>query len=89
MKVYVDAYCDPTGGKRLSLRLSQRRAAAVTTYLEGKGIASDRLILRGFGATQFIASNHNADGRAQNRRVEPVPITDQVNQQAPSIAFGN
>ena len=70
MKVYVDAYCDPTGGKRLNFRLSQQRAAIVSAYLEGHGIASDRLIARGFGATHFIARNDTADGRAQNRRIE-------------------
>ena len=70
MKVLVDAYCDPTGGKRLNFRLSQQRAAIVSAYLEGHGIASDRLIARGFGATHFIARNETADGRAQNRRIE-------------------
>ncbi len=70
MKVYVDTYCDPTGGKRLNLRLSQQRAAIVSAYLEDHGIASDRLIARGFGATHFIAGNETADGRAQNRRIE-------------------
>ena len=64
IKVYVDAYCDPTGGKRLNLRLSQLRAATVTAYLEDHGIASDRLTPRGFGATHFIASNDTGDGRA-------------------------
>jgi outer membrane protein OmpA-like peptidoglycan-associated protein len=49
MKVYVDTYCDPTGGKRLNRRLSQRRAAIVSAYLEDHGIAPDRLIARGFG----------------------------------------
>ena len=70
MKVYVDTYCDPTGGTQLNLRLSQQRAAMVSAYLEDHGIASDRLIARGFGATQFIANNETADGRAQNRRIE-------------------
>jgi len=70
MKVYVDTYCDPTGGQRLNLRLSHRRAAIVSTYLEDHGIASDRLVVRGFGATHFIAGNETAEGRAQNRRIE-------------------
>jgi len=70
MKVYVDTYCDPTGGKRLNLRLSQQRATIVSAYLEDHGIASDRLIARGFGETHFIARNETADGRAQNRRIE-------------------
>ncbi len=70
MKVYVDTYCDPTGGRRLNLRLSHQRAAIVSAYLEDHGIASDRLIARGFGATHFIARNETADGRSQNRRIE-------------------
>ena len=74
MKVYVDTYCDPTGGKRLNFRLSQQRAAIVSAYLEDHGIASDRLIARGFGATHFIARNDTADGRAQNRRIELILI---------------
>jgi outer membrane protein OmpA-like peptidoglycan-associated protein len=74
MKAYVDTYCDPTGGKRLNFRLSQQRAAIVSAYLEGHGIAADRLIARGFGATHFIARNDTADGRAQNRRIELILI---------------
>jgi len=70
MKVYVETYWVPTGGQRLNLRLSQQRAAIVSAYLENHGIAPDRLIARGFGATQFIARNDTADGRAQNRRIE-------------------
>jgi OmpA-OmpF porin, OOP family len=70
MKVYVDTYCDPAGGVQLNLRLSQQRAAVVSAYLEDHGIASNRLIARGFGATQFIASNETAVGRTQNRRIE-------------------
>jgi outer membrane protein OmpA-like peptidoglycan-associated protein len=75
--VYVDSYCDPTGGRQLNRELSGDRAIAVATYLERKGIASDRLIARGFGATDFVASNATADGREQNRRVELklVPIS--------------
>ena len=74
MKVYVDSSCDLTGEKQLNLRLSQQRAATVTAYLEKHGIASDRLIPRGFGATHFVAKNDTSDGRLQNRRVELVPI---------------
>ncbi len=74
MKVYVDSSCDPTGEEQLNLRLSQQRAVAVTAYLEKHGIASDRLIPRGLGATHFIARNDTANGRLQNRRVELVPI---------------
>jgi len=73
--VYVDAYTDPTGGKETNLRLSQQRAENVKAYLETKGIPSDRLIPRGFGAEDSIASNDTPETRKQNRRVELVPFT--------------
>ena len=73
-KVNVNGYCDAIGSERYNMRLSQRRAEAVVTYLEGKGVASDRLIPQGFGKANFVASNDTAEGRAQNRRVELIPV---------------
>jgi OmpA-OmpF porin, OOP family len=73
VNIYVDGYCDAIGGEEYNLKLSQRRADAVAKYLESKGIASSRLSPRGFGKTNFVASNDTDEGRAQNRRVELVP----------------
>jgi len=73
-RVNVNGYCDAIGSEQYNMRLSQRRAEAVATYLEGKGIAGDRLVAQGFGKTNFVASNDTAEGRAQNRRVELIPI---------------
>ena len=73
-KVYVDAYTDPIGGKEANLRLSQQRAENVKAYLETQGISSDRMIPRGFGAENFVASNDTPETRKQNRRVELVPL---------------
>jgi len=70
MKVYVDAYCDPHRRDALNLRLSQQ-ARRDGVCLPGRSWdCVNRLIARGFGATQFMASNETADGRAQNRRIE-------------------
>src|SRR5271165_1261936 len=74
VKVDVNGYCDAIGGEEYNLKLSQRRANAVVKYLVGKGIAADRLIPQGFGKTDFVATNDTAEGRAQNRRVELVPV---------------
>jgi len=89
--VLVDSYCDPTGGKQLNQRLSGDRAVAVATYLEHKGIASDRLIPHGFGATEFVASNATADGREQNRRVELrlVPISREESASSPNESLSH
>jgi hypothetical protein len=72
--VYVDAYCDPTGGKRVNQKVSKERAEAVAEYLEHHGIASDRLVPRGFGVSDFVASNKTPAGREQNRRIELVVV---------------
>jgi OmpA-OmpF porin, OOP family len=72
--VNVNGYCDSIGSDAYNLKLSQRRADAVVTYLVEAGIPSDRLIPHGYGKTDFVAPNDTAEGRAQNRRVELVPI---------------
>ncbi len=74
VKVDVNGYCDAIGGEEYNLKLSDRRANAVASYLEGKGISADRLIPHGYGKTDFVAPNDTAEGRAQNRRVELVPL---------------
>jgi OOP family OmpA-OmpF porin len=73
VNIDVDGYCDATGREEYNLKLSQRRADAVTKYLEDHGIAASRLTARGFGKTNFVASNDTDEGRAENRRVELLP----------------
>jgi outer membrane protein OmpA-like peptidoglycan-associated protein len=73
-KVYVDAYDDPSGGAKLNQRLSDERAKAVKAYLIEDGIAPDRVVARGFGASHFVASNAAPSGRLQNRRIELVIV---------------
>ncbi len=77
VKIYVNGYCDAIGTVRYNLKLSQRRSEAVAAYLEDKGIPASQLIPQGFGKTHFVATNKTADGRAQNRRVELVPVDQQ------------
>ena len=72
-KIDVNGYCDAIGGMRYNQKLSERRANAVASYLEDKGIPSSQLMPQGFGKTHFVAPNDTAEGRAQNRRVELVP----------------
>ena len=74
VRVNVDGYCDSIGKAQYNLKLSQLRAASVAGYLERAGISAGRLIARGFGKTNFVASNDTDQGRAQNRRVELVPL---------------
>ena len=72
--VQVNGYCDSIGTRRYNLKLSDKRANAVAQYLEDHGIAANRLIPHGYGKTHFVASNRTRAGRAQNRRVELLPV---------------
>jgi OOP family OmpA-OmpF porin len=74
VKVDVNGYCDWIGGERYNQKLSERRSASVAAYLEDKGIPADQLIPQGFGKTNFVATNNTREGRAENRRVELVPL---------------
>ena len=62
-------HTDSTGPDAHNQRLSERRAQTVASYLEGKGIASGRLLVKGMGESEPIADNATREGRALNRRV--------------------
>jgi OmpA-OmpF porin, OOP family len=67
--VELQGHTDSTGSARYNLGLSERRAESVREYLISQGVSPSQLTAKGFGATQPIASNSTAEGRAQNRRV--------------------
>ena len=72
--VDVNGYCDWIGSDAYNLKLSDRRANAVVNYLVEQGIPASRLVPHGYGKTDFVATNDTPEGRAQNRRVELVPV---------------
>ena len=70
--VNVIGHTDNVGDSSFNFDLSQRRAQAVTSVLINAGVAPQRLRSVGRGENQPIATNANASGRQQNRRVEIV-----------------
>ena len=66
----IEGHTDSAGRRQRNLTLSQQRADAVKAWLVGQGIESTRLDATGLGPDRPVASNRNARGRAQNRRVE-------------------
>ncbi|HTV77454.1 MAG TPA: OmpA family protein [Steroidobacteraceae bacterium] len=69
VKVEVQGHTDSVGKAAYNLKLSQRRAQSVLDYLLKDGVAPDQMVAKGYGETQPVASNKDADGRAKNRRV--------------------
>jgi OOP family OmpA-OmpF porin len=68
--VIVEGHTDSVGSDAYNMKLSHRRANAVSDYLASHGIPASRIRTEGYGESRPVASNDTADGRAQNRRVE-------------------
>jgi outer membrane protein OmpA-like peptidoglycan-associated protein len=68
--VEIRGYTDNVGSRALNKKLSLERAKEVRWWLIKKGIENARLVAKGFGPDNYIASNKTAEGRQKNRRVE-------------------
>jgi outer membrane protein OmpA-like peptidoglycan-associated protein len=72
-RTFVDvlAHTDTTGSPQANLALSERRAAAVATYLAGHGVAKARIASHGFGESAPLYNPDVTDEqKAANRRIE-------------------
>jgi OmpA-OmpF porin, OOP family len=68
-QILVEGHTDSTGPRAYNQALSERRAQSVKVFLEQQGVAPNLIKTEGYGELQPVASNANAEGRAQNRRV--------------------
>jgi outer membrane protein OmpA-like peptidoglycan-associated protein len=66
----IEGHTDSTATAAYNQELSQRRAAAVKSYLQAGGIDAARLSTVGHGASRPVSGNDTPVGRALNRRVE-------------------
>lgn len=74
LKLEIQGHTDDQGADDYNLKLSQRRADTVVTYLGLFGIGSKRLTPKGFGESKPVMPNTTEEGRAKNRRVELVKL---------------
>ncbi len=70
LRMEVEGHTDSVGSDSYNLRLSERRAASVRSYLVTAGVAPSAVATSGRGEASPVASNATAAGRQQNRRVE-------------------
>lgn len=68
--IKVSGHTDSTGSAELNQTLSEQRADSVGSYLASRNVARGRIHTAGYGYRYPVASNNNAAGREQNRRVE-------------------
>jgi outer membrane protein OmpA-like peptidoglycan-associated protein len=71
-KITVEGHTDSMGSDAFNLDLSQRRADSVRAAVTSRGVDGTRIVARGLGESLPVASNTDAAGRQQNRRVEIV-----------------
>jgi len=69
-QVNIAGHTDSIGKAGYNQVLSEKRAKSVATFLAQQGVRPQRVLVKGFGELQPIASNKSKTGRAQNRRVE-------------------
>jgi outer membrane protein OmpA-like peptidoglycan-associated protein len=75
-RILLVGHTDDTGGTTENANLSERRAAAVARVFQAEGVAPANLYYQGAGETLPVADNRTEAGRAANRRVEIVDLTD-------------
>lgn len=69
LRLDISGHTDNVGDSRLNQTLSEFRAKVVANYLIQRGVAPNRLTVRGFGSAQPAATNATELERVRNRRV--------------------
>jgi outer membrane protein OmpA-like peptidoglycan-associated protein len=72
LKIQLEGHTDSVGSDDYNMKLSQERGDSVRTYLVSQGVPADSVTATGLGKADPVATNDNAAGRQQNRRVDMV-----------------
>ena len=78
LTLQIEGHTDSVGSDDFNQQLSERRADSVRDFLASQGVGASSMTAKGFGKTQPVASNDNAEGRQRNRRVELVVNGDAI-----------
>jgi outer membrane protein OmpA-like peptidoglycan-associated protein len=74
-KFRIEGHTDTVGSKTYNMTLSDRRAAAVSAYLEQKyGVKADRLETVGMGSSHLLVPTPDQTPEPRNRRVTVVNL---------------
>ncbi len=75
-QISLVGYTDGIGSDAYNLKLSERRAESVKEYLVKHGIDASRIQASGRGKADPIGDNKTEKGRAENRRVEVLILSE-------------
>ena len=89
LTLQIEGHTDSVGSDDFNQQLSERRADSVRDFLAEQGVQPSAMTAKGFGKTQPVASNDNAEGRQRNRRVELVVNGDAIGSTASTAAPQN
>ncbi len=85
--VQIEGRTDAIGNPSYNYELSKRRAAAVTQYLASKyNVPAHKIFLIGFGKDAPVVKNSTPQGRAENRRVDIVLMSNRLESQSAEAA---
>ncbi len=70
LSVLVEGHADSIGSAAYNQRLSERRAATVSKWLEARGVNTELVQTVGFGESKPLLPGDSFANRMQNRRVE-------------------
>lgn len=82
MRILLIGHTDDTGSSKVNADLSEERARAIARIFSQRGFDAEQIYYQGAGEVFPIADNRTEDGRAQNRRVEIVDLSDDAAFQA-------
>src|SRR5881397_2194178 len=70
LRIRISGHCDERGSDEYNLALGNRRATAAKQYVVSHGIDASRIETVSYGEERPLASGHDEDAWAQNRRDE-------------------
>jgi len=70
LEILLVVHTDSVGSETYNLRLSEKRALSIKSYLINKGLSEKRIKTLGLGSKNPISTNETNEGRALNRRTE-------------------
>ncbi|WP_337042115.1 OmpA family protein [Emticicia sp. 17c] len=81
--ILVAGHTDNVGTDSYNMKLSEKRANSVASFLNDYGVKRSRMSVIGYGESSPLAENTTESGREQNRRVElAIVANDQLKKDA-------